>query len=305
VESPASTLVIVTAPPRLRVGVIGTGRAGSVIAAALQRAGHPVVAASAVSDLSRLRAEALLPTTPIVDLADVATTADLVLVAVPDDALMGLVQGLAKAGVVTPGQFWMHLSGRYGIGALEAVTEEGALPLAIHPVMSFTGTSIDLARLADCPFGVTAPDALRTAAEALVIEMGGEPVWVPEDSRALYHSALAFGSNFLITLVAQSAELLQRAGIEHPQRVLGPLLGASLDNALRLGDQALTGPVARGDARSVAAHLEVIGEQSSTAQDAYRALARVTADRAVEAGLLSPSLAAPLLEVLNSQGSQS
>ncbi len=285
--------------------MIGTGRAGSVIAAALQRAGHPVVAASAVSDLSRLRAEALLPTTPIVDLADVATTADLVLVAVPDDALIGLVQGLAKAGVVTPGQFWMHLSGRYGIDALEAVTQQGALPLAIHPVMSFTGTSIDLARLADCPFGVTAPDALRTAAEALVIEMGGEPVWVPEDSRALYHAALAFGSNFLITLVAQSAELLQRAGIEQPQGVLGPLLGASLDNALRLGDQALTGPVARGDARSVAAHLEVIGEESGTAQDADRALARVTADRAVEAGLLSPSLAGPLLEVLNTQGSQS
>lgn len=294
-----------TAPPRLRVGVIGTGRAGAVIAAALQRAGHPVIAASAVSDLSRLRAQALLPTTPIVDLAEVATSADLVLVAAPDDALIGLVEGLAKAGVVTPGQFWMHLSGRYGIAALDAVTSEGALPLAIHPVMSFTGTSIDLTRLVDCPFGVTAPEALRSAAEALVIEMGGEPIWVPEASRPLYHAALAFGSNFLVTLVAQSAELLRSAGIEHPQRVLGPLLGASLDNALRLGDQALTGPVARGDARSVAAHLEVIGFESSTAQDAYRALARVTADRAVEAGLLSPNLAAPLLAVLNTQGEPS
>ncbi|MDP2287740.1 MAG: DUF2520 domain-containing protein [Actinomycetota bacterium] len=295
----------VTAPPRLRVGVIGTGRAGSVIAAALQRAGHLVIAASAVSDLSRLRAEALLPTTPIVDLAEVAATVDLVLVAVPDDALIGLVQGLANAGVVTPGQFWMHLSGRYGIAALDAVTRDGALPLAIHPVMSFTGTSMDLTRLADCPFGVTAPEALRTAAEALVIEMGGEPIWVPEGSRPLYHAALAFGSNFLITLVAQSTELLEHAGIERPQRVLGPLLGASLDNALRLGDQALTGPVARGDAGSVAAHLEVIGAESSTAQDAYRALARVTADRAVAAGLLSAGLAGPLLEVLNSQGESS
>ncbi|HBJ73645.1 MAG TPA: oxidoreductase [Actinobacteria bacterium] len=304
-QSATSTLVIVTAPPRLRVGVIGTGRAGSVIAAALQRAGHPVIAASAVSDLSRLRAQALLPNTPIVDLAEVAVSADLVLVAVPDDALIGLVQGLAMAGVVTPGQFWMHLSGRYGIQALDAVTKEGALPLAVHPVMSFTGTSIDLSRLTDCPFGVTAPEALRTAAEALVIEMGGEPVWVPEASRPLYHAALAFGSNFLITLVAQSTELLQRAGIDQPQRVLGPLLGASLDNALRLGDQALTGPVARGDARSVAAHIEVIGNESSAAEAAYRALARVTADRAVEAGLLSASLAGPLLEVLNSHGDPS
>ena len=261
-----------------------------------------MVAASAVSDISRLRAEALLPSTPIVDLAEVAASADLVLVAVPDDALIGLVQGLAKAGVVRPGQFWMHLSGRYGIAALDAVAREGALPMAIHPVMTFTGTSIDLTRLADCPFGVTAPEALRSAAEALVIEMGGEPVWVPEQSRPLYHAALAFGSNFLITLVAQSMELLQAAGIEQPERVLGPLLGASLDNALRLGDQALTGPVARGDARSVAAHLEAIGHESGTALDAYRALARVTADRAVAAGLLSTSVAEPLLDVLNTQG---
>jgi len=257
-----------------------------------------------VSDLSRLRAEALLPGTPIVELADVPTGADLVLVAVPDDALVGLVQGLAGAGAVAPGQFWVHLSGRHGLAALAPAAAAGALPLAIHPVMTFTGTSVDLSRLEDCPFGVTAPQALRTAAEALVIEMGGDPVWVPEESRALYHAALAFGSNFLVTLVAQSAELLAGAGIQQPQRVLGPLLSASLDNALRLGDQALTGPVARGDAQSVAAHLEVIGQQSDIAVDAYRALARVTADRAVEAGLLSAALAGPLLDVLNGTGEQ-
>lgn len=288
----------VTAPPRLTVGVIGTGRAGSVIGAALHRAGHTVLAVSAVSDLSRLRAEALLPTAAIRDLPDVVAEVDLVLVAVPDDALPGLLEGLAAAGHVRPGQFWVHLSGRYGIEVLDPVVRAGALPLAIHPVMSFTGTSLDLSRLDDCPFGVTAPDELRSAAEALVIEMGGEPVWVPEESRAMYHAALAFTSNFLITLVAQGRELLAHAGIEESQRVLARLLAASLDNALRLGDSALTGPVARGDAGTVAAHLAVLAQDSPTAADSYRALARVTADRAVAAGLLSPALASPLLDVL-------
>jgi predicted short-subunit dehydrogenase-like oxidoreductase (DUF2520 family) len=288
----------VTAPPRLKVGVIGTGRAGSVIGAALHRAGHAVVAVSAVSDLSRLRAEALLPAAAIVEMPAVVAEVDLVLVAVPDDALPGLLHGLAAAGHVRPGQFWVHLSGRYGVAVLDPVVQRGALPLAIHPVMSFTGTSLDLARLEECPFGVTAPDELRSAAEALVIEMGGEPVWVPEESRALYHAALAFSANYLITLVAQGRELLALAGIDEPQRVLTRLLGASLDNALRLGDSALTGPVARGDADTVAAHLAVLALASPTAADSYRALARVTADRAVAAGLLSPALASPLLEVL-------
>lgn len=290
------------APPRLRVGVIGTGRAGSVIGAALHRVGHEVVAVAAVSELSRLRAQALLPGVPIVDIDQVVAACDLVLVAVPDDALAGLLEGLAASQSVKPGQFWVHLSGRYGTDVMAPVAALGALPLAIHPVMSFTGTSMDLQRLEECPFGVTAPDELRSAAEALVIEIGGDPIWVPEEKRVLYHAALAFGSNYLITLVAQSAELLSQAGIEEPRRVLAPLLSASLDNALRMGDQALTGPVARGDAASVKAHLAVLTEQSELAGSSYRVLARVTADRAVDAGLLSTAHAEALLGVLSEEG---
>ena len=172
------------------------------------------------------------------------------------------------------------------------------LPLALHPVMTFTGTSIDLDRLADCPFGVTASDAIRPVAEALVVEMGGEPIWVPESSRALYHAALSYGANYLITLVAQATELLVRAGIEEPQRIIAPLLSASLDNSLRLGDAALTGPVARGDAESVRRQLAAIAATSEQAALGYQALARVTADRAVASGMLRPADAERLLDVL-------
>lgn len=288
--------------PRLAVGVIGVGRAGAVLGAALDRAGHRVVAVSAVSDLSRLRAEALLPNAVVVEVPDVIDRADLVLVAVPDDALPGLIAGLAETGNVRAGQFWMHPAGRYGAEVFDPVTRLGALPLAVHPVMTFTGTSLDLQRLADCPFGVTAPEALRPVAEALVVEMGGDPIWVPADRRSTYHAALAYGANYLITLVAQCLELLTAAGIEQPQRLVAPLLSASLDNALRLGDAALTGPVARGDADSVAAHLDAIAVVSEQAASGYRALARLTADRAVAAGLLRPSDAEALLDVLGEGG---
>ncbi len=285
-------------PPRLRVGVIGAGRVGAVLGAALRRAGHQLVAVSAVSDVSRLRADALLPGVPIVAVPEVISDVDLVLVAVPDDALPGLIAGLAETGNVRPGQFWCHPAGRFGTEVLDPVTRLGGLPLALHPVMTFTGTSLDLVRLSDCPFGVTAPDVLRPVAEALVVEMGGEPFWVPEEHRTTYHAALAYGSNFLITLVAQCIELLESAGIAEPQRLVAPLLGASLDNALRLGDQALTGPVARGDAASVAAHVAAIDALSPEAAVGYRALARLTADRAVGAGVLRPRDAEALLEVL-------
>jgi len=286
------------APPRLRVGVVGTGRAGAVLGAALARAGHHVVAAYAVSDLSRLRAEALLPGVPLVPVEQVLAESDLALLTVPDDVLPGLVAGLVETGAVHPGMFLAHASGRFGYGVLDAATRVGGLPLALHPVMTFTGTSIDLARLSGCPFGVTAPDQLRPVAEALVVEMGGDPVWVNEGSRVLYHAALAHGANHLVTLVTQTLELLSAAGVDDPARLVAPLLSAALDNALRYGDQALTGPVARGDAGTVAAHVEELGDVSPEARAAYVALARVTADRALAAGMLRPDAAEALLDVL-------
>lgn len=286
-------------PGRLAVGVVGAGRVGAVLGAALRRAGHPVVAASVVSDASRRRAAALLPDVPLVAPPDVVASADLALLAVPDDALPGLVEGLVAAGALRAGQLVAHPSGRYGANVLAPATARGALPLALHPVMTFTGTSVDLARLAGCSFGVTAPEPLRPIAEALVVEMGAEPQWVAEDARPLYHAALAAGANHLVTLVAESMDLLARAGVATPGRLLGPLLGAALDNALRSGDLALTGPVARGDAGTVAVHVRELARVSPEAVAAYVAMARLTADRALAAGLLRPDVAEALLDVLS------
>ena len=97
------------------------------------------------------------PGTPLLSAAAVMAAADLVLLTVPDDVLADLVVGLADTGAVTPGQFLVHASGRYGAAVLEPATRLGALPMALHPVMTFTGSRSDLDRLAGCPFGVTAP----------------------------------------------------------------------------------------------------------------------------------------------------
>jgi predicted short-subunit dehydrogenase-like oxidoreductase (DUF2520 family) len=285
-------------PARLAVGVVGVGRVGGVLAAALRRAGHEVVAVSAVSDASRDRAESLLPGVPLVDPPGVLQAAELVLLTVPDDMLPGLVEGLVAADAVRVGQLLVHTSGRHGVGVLNPATRAGALPLALHPAMTFTGRSEDVARLAGASFGVTAPDLLRPIAEALVLEMGGEPEWIDEDRRPLYHAALTNGANHLSTLVNESIDLLARCGVEHPARMLAPLLGAALDNALRSGDAALTGPVARGDAGTVAAHLRELRAVSPYALSAYVAMARLTADRALAAGLLKPEAAEALLDVL-------
>jgi predicted short-subunit dehydrogenase-like oxidoreductase (DUF2520 family) len=225
---------------------------------------------------------------------EVLAGADLVLLTVPDDVLPGLVRGLAETGAVKPGQFLAHASGRFGYSVLDPATAVGGLPLALHPVMTFTGTSVDLPRLTGVPFGVTAPDQLRR--QALVVEMGGDPV-CGGGHRVLYHAALAHGSNHLVTLEAQGSDHARR-GRRHPARLVAPLLSAALDNVLRYGDQALTGPVARGDAGTVAAHLEQIAAVSPETRTTYVALARATADRALANGMLRADAAERLLDVL-------
>ncbi|MFR9676102.1 Rossmann-like and DUF2520 domain-containing protein [Streptomyces sp. TR06-5] len=285
-------------PARLAVGVIGAGRVGSALAAALGRAGHRPVAATGVSDASRHRAATMLPGVPLLEPAEVTARSELVLLTVPDDVLPGLVEGLVQTGAIRPGQLLVHTSGRYGTDVLRPALRAGALPMALHPVMTFTGTQVDVQRLSGCSFGVTAPEELRLAAQALVIEMGGEPEWIDEEARPRYHAALALGANHLVTLVAQSMDLLRTAGVAAPDRMLGPLLGAALDNALRSGDAALTGPVARGDAGTVRAHVRELRAHAPHAVEGYLAMARATADRALEHGTLAPDRAEDLLGVL-------
>ena len=286
-------------PGRLGVGVVGAGRVGAVLASALRSAGHSVVGATGVSEASRDRIEAMLPGVPLLDVPDVVERAELVLLTVPDDVLADLVGGLATTGAWQPGQLVVHTSGRFGTAVLDPARRRGAIPLALHPAMTFSGTSLDVARLADCCFGVTAPNPVLPVAQALVVEMGAEPVVIDEELRPLYHAALSHGSNHLVTLVAQAAQLLGQAGVEHPGRLLGPLLSAALDNALRRGDDALTGPVARGDAGTVTAHLEVIaGTGAADVLQAYRVMARTTAERALATGRLDAASAEALLDAL-------
>ncbi len=278
-------------PGRLQIGVVGAGRTGSALAAALRRAGHQVVAATPST-----RTLPLLGEVERMPAAEVAAISQLLLLTVPDDALADLVRGLAATGAIQPGQLVVHASGLHGLAVLSPASDAGALPLALHPAMTFSGEETDLDRLVGTSVAVTAPDALRPVGEVLALEIGGEPVWVSEALRPLWHAGLAHGANHLTTLVGQAVDLLVRAGIEQPQHVLAPLLSAALDNALRAGDAALTGPVVRGDAGTVAAHLEVLA--GDPARASYLALARATADRALASGRLRATDAEGLLDVL-------
>jgi predicted short-subunit dehydrogenase-like oxidoreductase (DUF2520 family) len=280
-------------PARLKVGIISAGRVGTALGVALERVDHVVVACSAVSHASQQRAERRLPDTPIAPVPDVAGNAELLLLAVPDTELPGLVRGLAATSAVRPGTIVVHTSGVNGVDMLAPLGD--CVPLAIHPAMTFTGADEDIARLPDTCFGITAADEVGYAiAQSLVLEIGGEPFRVPEQARTLYHAALAHAGNHIVTVLTDALDALRAAvsGTEllgqqlvdsQPggiaERILGPLARAALENTLQRGQAALTGPIARGDAVVVADHLHALHNVDPRLAQAYRVNAMRTAEK--------------------------
>ena len=281
------------------VGVVGAGRVGAVLSAALRAAGHDVVAAAGESDASRRRIADLLPGVPVAKPSDVARACDLLLLTVPDDMLGNVVTVLTDAGAIREGQYVVHTSGKHGLSVLAPAAAVGARTVALHPAMTFTGTSVDLPRLAGCVFGVTAPAAERDVAAGLVADLGGHANWVAEEHRTLYHAGLAHGANHLVTLVTEAMEMLRASGVEDAAGTLRPLLTAALDNALEAGDSALTGPIVRGDVRTVSDHLDEIRDNTPQALDSYATMARATLGRVVTDGRLVPIRGARIAELLD------
>jgi predicted short-subunit dehydrogenase-like oxidoreductase (DUF2520 family) len=217
---------------RLGVGIVGAGRVGPVIGAALGGAGHAVVGISAVSQEARDRADAMLPGVPVLDVPTIVERSELVVLAVPAEQLADLVAGLAATGAWQPGQLVAHTAPGLGTAVLAPALAAGAIPLAISPAMAFTGTSLDLVRLRESWCAVTAPGPVLPIAQALVVEMGAEPVVVADADRAAYAQALDAAAGFSTAVVAESAQALRALGIEHPGRVLGSLVRSSVENAL-------------------------------------------------------------------------
>lgn len=216
---------------RLGVGVIGAGKVGPVLALALAGAGHALTGISAISDESRERAETLLPGVPVLEIDEVVRRSQLVLFAVPSEELPQLISGLTRVGAWQPGQLVIHTAAEYGYSVF--ADAPGVIPLALHPALVFTGTSLDVTRLTGATIAVTAPAPVLPIGEALAVEMGAEPIVIDEADRPAYAEALAAARDFSGAVVRQAAEALQNIGVDRPNHVIGGLVRAAIEEQLR------------------------------------------------------------------------
>jgi predicted short-subunit dehydrogenase-like oxidoreductase (DUF2520 family) len=223
---------VARAAGRLGIGIIGAGKVGPILGAALAGAGHAIVGIAATSERNLERAGAILPDVPVLDIPTLVERSELVILAIPESEIESFAAGLAAAGVWQPGQLVLHTAPGLGYGALAPALAAGAIPLAVHPAMVFTGTSLDLTRLHETYCAVSAPTPVLPIAQALVVEMGAEPIVINEDERAAWAEAVSTATNFSAAIVGQCLDLLKNVGVENPARVLGPLLRSSVESAL-------------------------------------------------------------------------
>lgn len=215
---------------RLGIGVIGAGRVGPVLARALAGAGHAITGVSAISDEGKERVEAMLPGVPILEVQEVVRRSELVLIAIPGSEIPGLVSGLAQLGAWQPGQLVIHTAPEYGTEVLAPAV--GVIPIALHPGIIFTGTSLDLARLTGATIAVTAPAVVQPIGQALVVEMGAEPAIVAEAHRPAYAEAVRIATETSRAAVADAIHTLETLGIDRADRIIGGTVRAAIEEEL-------------------------------------------------------------------------
>lgn len=291
---------------------VGAGRAGRVLATAAREAGYQV---AAVASRTPAHAAALATAvgarhveTPI----RAARAADVTFLTVPDAAVTKVAATIAASGMALRGRGLVHCSGAHSASALAAIRQVAGMAGAVHPLQALTLDS-DPAVLRGTFFSVEADAGLEPALNHMVRAVGGIPFAPPAGDRALYHAAAVLAGNAPLALLARAAGLLESAGVDPAlaTEALATLLEGAARNVRRLGPQAaLTGPVVRNDAGTVARHLAALRDDEATRR-LYLLLARDTlalaggAGRESVATVLDEAEAPPVLRTLRRRSRES
>jgi predicted short-subunit dehydrogenase-like oxidoreductase (DUF2520 family) len=253
------------------IAIVGAGTVGTALAVAWNRAGHRILAVSGGA-ATEARAARWLPGVTVLPVRDIAAGADLVVVAVPDDALAETLEIVAPT--FAAGCWLAHVSGARGLDVFPGPLDRR---LAIHPLQTFPDVAAALEALPGCAVAVTAAAEPGFAlGERLARDLGATPFRLADDRRALYHAAAVFASNDLVAVSGAAEQLFAAAGVPDARAAMAPLQRATLDNVARRGARdALTGPAVRGDAGTIERNLAAIAAAAPALVEAYVALCRL------------------------------
>jgi predicted short-subunit dehydrogenase-like oxidoreductase (DUF2520 family) len=284
------------------VGIVGAGHVGTALGVALHRAGWPIAAVASRDAGRRERFRSLVPgTRGFAEAAALVDDVELVILAVPDD----VVGTLAASLRLYSGQAIVHTSGLHGPEVLLPALAAGTQAGAFHPLVAFADLERAVAALHGATIAIEGDDDLAAHLADMAEAVGGVPVRLAPGSKAAYHAAAVLAAGGVTALLDTIRELAAVVGMDEQAalRVYLPLLAQTVDNARALGvAEALTGPATRGDAGTVAAHLDALARSAPATRPVYVALMARQVDIAEQRGALSPERAQLLRTALAGTG---
>jgi predicted short-subunit dehydrogenase-like oxidoreductase (DUF2520 family) len=285
------------------VAIVGAGAVAQTLGRLLVTAGEPVAVVASRSRAHAEQAAAFMnkaaqsgsSAEPVraVDISDVPRIAPLVLIAVADQGIEPIAAALAASGMRSG--VALHTCGAKGPSALEPLGAAGVACGLLHPLQTIMAPGPDVRSLADVTFGLVGDRAAVEWGEQVIAALGGRSLHIDAARLSYYHAGAVMASNALIAALDAAVVLFAAAGVDRDRalRAIAPLARTSVDNALDRGPQAaLTGPVSRGDAATVAAHIRALQHVDPTVARLYETAAAHLLQLAKQRGLAEASVRA-------------
>ena len=276
------------------IAIVGAGRVAQAFGRLLAEAGTPPAAVAGRSPDHAARAAAFVGGGAMpLSVAEVPALANRVLVAVSDDAIEQVAEALARAGMRQG--VVLHTSGAHGPQLLQPLAERGVSCGVIHPLQTIADPQLGVSALRGASYGLGGSAAANAWARELVTIAAGNALQVSPQSFGAYHAGAVMAGNAVIAAIDAAVALFQAAGVDRGSalQAIRPLCLTSARNALDLGPEAaLTGPVQRGDVRTIRTHTAALAACPRYVGGLYRASARALLDLAKRRGLSDASAAA-------------
>lgn len=278
-----------------RLVIVGAGLVGRALGKSLREAGLPVAAVISRSrDRARQACRFIGEGDPSNDPAD-AASGNLLMLATIDRVLEATAERIAGAATLQKGTIAFHCSGAFPGETISALRAQGALVGSLHPLQAFASPEEAMMLLPGSSFAVEGDKRATGVLMSLARVVGGKPVRIAAEDKAIYHAAAAVTSNSLVAVALLGTEMLGTvpAFSKDPFGPLQSLLRGTIRNMERLGPaKALTGPIVRGDIETVRAHIAALKRGNPRLLPAYRRAAGVTLAAAVACGRLGKADAA-------------
>jgi predicted short-subunit dehydrogenase-like oxidoreductase (DUF2520 family) len=261
----------------MRVGFVGAGLMGRTMGMLLSRSGYEVVGYFSRSETSAYRVAKEVGSKFFSDMCKLAASCDVLFITTPDDVIEPIARSLGQMGCLRGGQVLVHMSGSHSSTILQPALIHGAEGLSMHPLQSCASPEEAMINLPRSLFSLEGgPEALRLG-KAMVSRICAEFFVLNSQDKILYHGAACMASNYLVALFDGAQELLELSGVDPGLQVpaLISLMEGTLSNLKALPpEEALTGPIARGDIGTVSRHLRAIEKTAPHLLDIYKTMGR-------------------------------